>query len=131
VLLLTVSGTRPPSDPVPVVRAFDAALTSHDVDTALGLFDQGAAVQVDREPQTRDQIRGWIEQLIRDDVQLVLVGEPRVGSTAGPRGGAAVSWPSRLYTTDGAWVVAGVAAVVVDDKLIFLRIGANPEPGSD
>jgi hypothetical protein len=133
-LLVFVLGLAPEvSDPRLVVRAFADDLNARDAEAALRLFGDSATVQVDRDPQSREQVRGWIEQLMRDDVRVELIGEPRLGVRNGPHGGTTVTWSARLSSRAQSGEDAGVSAVIANDKLIFLRMRASPadELGGD
>jgi len=123
----------PGSNPVGVVREWDAALNAHDTQAAMALMAVGAAVQADRAPQEPDQVRGWIEQLIRENVQVDLIGSPQVDSTVSARFGAAtnVTWHARLsmerFRLSGAPSVdATLGAVVVDSRLALLSLRPDP-----
>jgi hypothetical protein len=125
-LVIVLGGAPGGNDPRLVVRAFAADLNAHDTEAALVLFGDSSTVQVDREPQSREQVRGWIEQLMRNEVRVELIGEPRLGVRNGPRGGTTVTWPARLSSREHSGVDAGVSAVIANDKLIFLRMRASP-----
>ncbi len=124
VVLLLASGSTAAPDGAPVVRTLQGALNAHDTDAVMNVFAPGATVQGAREPQNRAQIRGWVEQLIREDVRLELGGQPQDGST--------LNWPGRLHLdrfgADG-YVDARVQARVADGKIRSLTIRASsPAP---
>src|SRR6185312_13444733 len=83
---------------VELVRTWNNALNRHDPNAVMALMAAGASVQVDREPQQPEQVRGWIEELIREDVHIDLVGPPRInlGTRARYPNGSGVTWRARL-----------------------------------
>src|SRR4051794_19626147 len=80
--------------PVDVVQAWNEALNRHDSDAVMALMASGASIQVDREPQQPEQLRGWIEQLIREDVHVDLLGPARVNPASVVRysSGLTIAW---------------------------------------
>ena len=119
--------------PAEVVRRWNDALNRHDPDAVLALTAADAAVQVDREPQHPEQVRGWIEQLIREDVHVDLVGAPRInlGSMVRYPSGSTIAWRARLsldrYRQSSLqWVDAELDAVVVDSRITFVSLRPDP-----
>jgi len=122
-----------PSDPAAVVRQFTDALNRHDVDATLRLMGRGVMVQSEGPPQSEEQVRTWVEQLIAEDVEVQLEGGPRVAwDVGGARTQAVVNWSAKLsldrYRAVGFSTVRGtVGAVVVGDRITFLRIWPDPD----
>jgi hypothetical protein len=122
-----------PSDPAAVVQQFTDALNRHDADATMRLIARGGMVQSEGPPQSEDQVRAWVEQLIAEDVQVQLEGGPRVAwDVAGARTQAVVNWSAKLsldrYRAVGFASVRGtVGAVVVGDRITFLRIWPDPD----
>jgi hypothetical protein len=110
-----------------LVRSLDAALNAHDSQTVVNMFAPDAAVQEDRRPQSSEQIRGWVDELIRQQVRVELIEQPWVTHVDVPRRGTSVTWPARLdmqtYRDMGLdFVPAYLRATVVDGRVAFLSI---------
>ena len=110
------------------VSALVAALNAHDIDGAMALFADPATVQDDRQPQTPEQIRGWLGQLAREDLRLDLRGQPTITAGVARQPSESVVWPATLGRTRDRQVGgvehldATVRAIVVDRHLSFLSI---------
>jgi hypothetical protein len=120
------------ADPLNVVKALGVALNAHDEAAVMSLMADGAAVQEDRAPQDRQQIQGWVGELVREDIHVNLVGEPRMTVSTSARAGRLVSWRAELalqpFRAEGlASVGATLAAVVTDNKIAFLRIAPDAD----
>jgi hypothetical protein len=131
---LGVAADSAASTPVGLVRAWDAALNAHDPQAAMALMADGADVQADRAPQQPEQVRGWIEQLIRENTQVDLIGMPQIDSSTSDRYGreTTVTWRARLsmdrFRQSGVqFVDATLGAVVVDSRITFLSV--RPDAG--
>jgi hypothetical protein len=110
-----------------LVRSLDAALNAHDSQTVVNMFAPGAAVQEDRRPQSSEQIRGWVDELIRQQIRVELIEQPWLTHVDLPHIGTSVSWRARLdmqtYRDMGLdFVPAFVRATVVDGRFAFLSI---------
>jgi hypothetical protein len=110
-----------------LVRSLDAALNAHDSNTVIDMIAPGAAVQEQRQPQSSEQIRGWVDELIRQQIQVELIGQPWVTYVDVPHRGTSVTWRARLdmqtYREMGLdFVPAFLRATVVDGRLVFLSI---------
>ncbi len=119
ILVLAATPADAPSG-VSTVRAVVDALNAHDVGATMKLFAPGAMVQGGRQPQDPSQIRGWVEELVRDDVHIDGTGQLQ--------GAQFVSWPVRLRMTRlGVTDVidARVDAQVVDGRIRTLSIHAT------
>jgi hypothetical protein len=131
-LVPTLPPAAPGADPLEVAQAVDVALNAHDAQAVMALMAAGGTVQEDRAPQSGEQVRGWVEQLIDEDVSVELIGQPRVESTALPPGGTRVSWPAKLaldrFRALGLGSVeATLGVVVVDGRIRYLWIRPAPD----
>jgi hypothetical protein len=125
-----------PADPadiqaVVLVRSLDDALNAHDSEGVLQLLATEATVQDAHEPQTRPQIRGWIDELIRQNVQLALIDEPSLLEQYTPRQATLVSWRAKMdlqmYRSLGvSFVPATLSASVADGAIVSLSLRADP-----
>ena len=119
-------------DSATVVQDFVTSLNDHDVNRAMGLLAPGAMVQADGTPQTDGQILAWLEELVREDIRVHVVGWPRFSwDPYPPRTRTIVNWPLNLamnrYREAGfAWVDGTIGAIVMDGKITFVRIWPNP-----
>lgn len=120
-------------DPVAVLDARQEAENAHDVDGALAWFADDAVVRLSvGSPQERlfvgsEQIRGWLEGLIQEQVVAVESGEPRqvhYGNT--------VTWTS--WVSLEQWRRLGIEslefwglAIVHGGKIKILANGPTPE----
>jgi hypothetical protein len=112
---------------VATVRSLDDAINAHDAEAVMDMLAVGAVVQDQRMPQTQEQIRGWLGELIRQQIRVELVDQPLISQEAAPRGGTSVTWHARLdmqtYRELGLPSVnAMVRATVVDGQIVFLSI---------
>jgi hypothetical protein len=117
-----------------VVRSLDDALNAHDSAAVLVLLADGATVQDDRQPQSRQQIQGWVAELVRQEVRLDLIDEPEVSYQPAPPDVTLVTWQARLdlhmYRALGLrFVPATLHASVARDAITFLSI--RPDPNWD
>jgi hypothetical protein len=117
---------------VVLVRSMDAALNAHDTASTLGLFAEDASVQDERQPQTHEQIEGWIDELIREQVHLQLVDQPQLVTLETPRAATQVTWLAtldlRMYRSLGfASIPARLRVRVADGTIIFMSIQPDPE----
>jgi hypothetical protein len=119
--LLTDQGIGVRQGPGSVLAMFDAALNGHDVDSALALFADDAVVKDKSniacipgcsplylptlEYKTKIQIRGWLEELVRDNIEVKELGDYKVDANN-------VTW---------------VLAISVDE---FRRLGVAPLNGA-
>lgn len=115
------------------MRSLEHALNAHDSASVLALFADGATVQDSRQPQSREQIRGWIEELIRQQVRVSLVGQPSVTHMSEPSDTIDVAWRATLdlqvYRARGfEFVPATLRAAVVHRAII--RMSLHPDPNS-
>ena len=115
-----------------LVRSLDYALNAHDANSVIDLLGDGATVQDDRYPQTRQQIRGWVEELIRQQVHVELIEQPTITYAQVPHAATQVAWRATLdlhmYRALGLpFVPAMVRARVVDGMIAFVSIRPNPD----
>src|SRR5579871_3808751 len=68
-----------------LVRSLDAALNAHDASSVVDMFAPGATVQQDRGLQSPEQIRGWVDELIRQQINLELLDQPSLTHVDLPR----------------------------------------------
>jgi hypothetical protein len=113
--------------PTAIVRSLDDALNAHDANAVLSMFAKDAVVQEDRRPQTPEQIQGWVEELIRQQIRLDLVDQPSISPDVSTRHATTVTWRARLdmqmYRAMGRrYVPATLRAIVVDGQVAFLSI---------
>ena len=138
VVVAILSGSTPSqadtSDPGAVVHEFCTALNAHDANVAMSFFDPVSMVQVSEGPQqSRDQIRGWLDQLTGENVRVELLGQPQLTWDAEqPRSRVAISWTAMLamdrYRELGFVELNGtVGAIVKDGKITFLEIRPTPD----
>jgi len=131
-------------DAISVIADFNSALNAHDPDAALALFSDGAVVNdlsniaclsgtnLQTPPcggqnvfTTTVQIRGWLEQLVKDGIQVKEIGNYRVVATN-------VTWDLQVTVDeyrrlDVAPLVANANAVVQDWKIKSLTISLDQE----
>ena len=131
-------------DAISVIADFDSALNAHNPDAALALFSDGAVVSDlsniaclsgmnvwsppcggQRVFTTTGQIRGWLEQLVKDGIQVKEIGNYRVMA-------ANVTWNLEVTVDeyrrlDVAPLVANAMAVVQDWKIKSLTISLDQE----
>jgi len=107
-----------PVDPAEVIDAYTAAINAHDVEGALTyVADSAVYVRPGGQFIWKEEIRGFIEGLIAQNVRVELVGERQVE-------GDRVSWTSRVYLDDPANPGAGPRqnrseSVVRDGLIVF------------
>ena len=131
-------------DAISVIADFDSALNAHHPDAALALFSDGAVVSdlsniaclsgtnLPSPPcggqnvfTTTMQIRGWLEQLVKEGIQVKEIGNYRVTA-------ANVTWDLEVTVDeyrrlDVAPLVANAMAVVQDWKIKSLTISLDQE----
>ena len=131
-------------DAISVIADFNSALNAHNPDAALALFSDGAVVSdlsniaclsgtnLQSPPcggqdvfTTTVQIRGWLEQLVKDGIQVKEIGNYRVVATN-------VTWDLQVTVDeyrrlDVAPLVANANAVVQDWKIKSLTISLDQE----
>jgi len=126
-------------DAISVIADFDSALNAHNPDAALALFSNGAVVSdlsniacLWGPPcwgqlvfTTTVQIRGWLEQLVKEGIQVKEIGNYRVMA-------ANVTWDLQVTVDeyrrlDVAPLVANAQAVVQDWKIKSLTISLDQE----
>jgi hypothetical protein len=131
-------------DAISVIADFDSALNAHNPDAALALFSDEAVVSdlsniaclsgtnLPSPPcggqnvlTTKVQIRGWLEQLVKDGIQVKEIGNYRVAA-------ANVTWDLEVTVDeyrrlDVAPLVANAMAVVQDWKIKSLTISLDQE----
>jgi hypothetical protein len=130
---------------ISVIVDFDSALNAHNPDAALALFSDGAVVTdlsniaclsgsgwIVPPPcggqfvfTTAAQIRGWLEQLVKEGIQVKEIGNYRVMA-------ANVTWDLEITVDeyrrlDVAPLVANAMAVVQDWKIKSLAISLDQE----
>ena len=110
---------------VVTVRSLESALNAHDSESVVGLFASTANVQNQHPPQTHEQIQGWIDELIRQDIHLAARGKPSESGTE-------VTWrvwlDLQMYRALGlAFVPATLRAQVVNRGITFLSIRPDPD----
>lgn len=115
-----------------LVRSLDYSLNAHDANSVLDLLGEGATVQDDRYPQTRQQIRGWVEELIRQQVHVELIDQPTITHAQDPHAPTQVAWRATLdlhmYRALGlSFVPAMLRARLVDGTIVFVSIRPNPD----
>jgi ketosteroid isomerase-like protein len=70
------SGTAQPLNPAAVIDAYTAALNAHDVEGALAFVDDNAVyMRPTGQFIGREEVRGFIEGLVAQNVQIELMGE--------------------------------------------------------
>ena len=131
-------------DAISVIADFDSALNAHNPDAALALFSDGAVVSDlsniaclsgtnlasppcggEKVFTTTVQIRGWLEQLVKEGIQVKEMGNYRVMA-------ANVTWDLEVTVDeyrrlDVAPLVANAMAVVQDGKIKSLTISLDQE----
>jgi ketosteroid isomerase-like protein len=83
-----------PADPAAVMAEYTTAINAHDLEKALSLVaDDAVYTRPGGEFRGKEEIRGFIQDLINRDVQVELIGERQVQ-------GERVSWTSRVSLQD-------------------------------
>lgn len=140
-MLLNDQGSDVRQAPGSVIAAFDAALNTHDADSALALFADNAVVTdtsniacLPGPPpscygspsfETRVQIRGWLERLVQENVEVTEPSEYQVL-------GENVTWAFKVSVDEfrrlGVAPLLGTAeAIVEEDKISSLNLQLDAE----
>jgi hypothetical protein len=122
--------SSPGDSAVVLVQSLDDALNKHDSASALGLFADEAMVQDARQPQTREQIEEWIDELVRQRIHLQLLEQPQLQRTAATE--TQVTWLATLdldmYRSLGfASIPVRLRVQVADGAIVFMSIQPDPE----
>jgi hypothetical protein len=130
---LTDTWLQPADDnAIAAVRSLDDALNTHDADGVVSRLANGASLQQRGKPRSSEQLHSWADELIRQDVQLVLIDQPLVLHQDAPSEGTLITWRARLdlqsYRTLGLqFIPATLHADVEDGSIVYVSIRTDPD----